>query len=88
VRLLLAAHRAGDALVRIEQARFLLDLAALLNDFDLSARLVLDRLADERTELTFLISQRVLSGSPSRRTETLTTARRLPFSISPSQVPR
>ena len=42
----------------------------------------------KRIELTFLISQRVPSGSPGRRTETLTSARRLPFSMSPSQVPR
>ena len=39
-------------------------------------------------EFMFLISQRVPSGPPGLRTETLTSARRLPFSMSPSQVPR
>ncbi len=39
-------------------------------------------------EFMFLISQRVPSASPGLRTETLTSARRLPFSMSPSQVPR
>ncbi len=35
----------------------------------------------------YQISQRVLSGSPGRRTETLTSARRLPFSMSASDEP-
>jgi hypothetical protein len=42
----------------------------------------------KRYELTFLISQRVPGGPPGLRTETLTSARRLPFSMSPSHVPR
>ena len=42
----------------------------------------------KRIELTFLISQRVPSLPPGLRTETFTSARRLPFSMSPSQVPR
>ncbi len=42
----------------------------------------------KRIELTFLISQRVPSGSPGRRTETLTSARSEPCSMLPSQVPR
>ncbi len=42
----------------------------------------------KRIEFMFLISQRVPSGPPGLRTETLTSARRLPFSMSPSQVPR
>jgi hypothetical protein len=47
VRLLLGAHGAGFTPVRIEQPCLLLDLAAVLQDFDLPPRLVLDRLADE-----------------------------------------
>ena len=39
-------------------------------------------------EFMFLISQRVPSGAPGLRTETLTSARNDPFSMSPSQVPR
>ena len=50
-------------------------------------------------ELTFLISQRVprwlksplslnFSYCPARHTDTFTSARMLPFSMSPSQVPR
>jgi len=39
-------------------------------------------------EFMFLISQRVPSGAPGLRTDTLTSARKLPFSMSPSQVPR
>jgi hypothetical protein len=42
----------------------------------------------KRIELTFLISQRVPSGAPGFRTETLMSARKLPSSILPSQVPR
>ncbi len=47
VRLLLVAHGASLAFVRIEQARLLIDPAALLQDLDLPPRLVIDRLADE-----------------------------------------
>src|SRR5690606_25594445 len=47
VRLLLAPHRAGFAAGCVEQARLLIDRAAVLEDLDLPARLVLDRLADE-----------------------------------------
>jgi hypothetical protein len=44
VRVFLRAHRARLALVGIEQARLLIDLAAALENFDLAARFVLDRL--------------------------------------------
>ena len=88
VRLLLGAHRARLARHWIEQPRLLLDRAAVLEDLDLAARLVSIAWPMKRIELTFLISQRVPSGSPGRRTDTLTSARRLPFSMSPSQVPR
>ena len=47
VRLLLGAHRARLAALRIEQAGLLLDGAARLEQLDLAARLVLDRAADE-----------------------------------------
>ena len=42
----------------------------------------------KRMELRFLISQRVPNGAPGLCTETFTSARRWPFSMSPSQVPR
>jgi hypothetical protein len=42
----------------------------------------------KRTELTFLISQRVRNGSPAFRTDTFTSARIEPSSMFPSQVPR
>src|SRR3954447_827886 len=41
----------------------------------------------KRTEFTFLISQRVPSGSPGRRTDTLPSAPRVAFPLSPAQVP-
>src|SRR5271170_3484022 len=47
MRFLLGAHRARLAARRIEQPRLLVDLAAVLDDRDLAARLDLDRLADE-----------------------------------------
>ncbi len=47
MRLFLRAHRARLALVGIVEPRLLVDGAALLEDFDLAPRLVLDRLADE-----------------------------------------
>ena len=47
MRLFLRPHRAGLTLVRIEQPGLLVDRAALLDDVDLPARLVSDRLADE-----------------------------------------
>ena len=46
VGLFLRAHRPGLAPARIEQARLLQDLAAVLEDLDLPSRLVLDRLLD------------------------------------------
>jgi hypothetical protein len=89
VRLFLGAHRAGLALAGIEQAGFLIDLAAVLDDADLAARLVLDRLADEADGVDVLdLAARAEAASPGLRTETLTSARRLPFSMLPSQVPR
>src|SRR5258706_12634135 len=47
MRLFLGAHRAGLALVRIEQPGFLLDGTAVFENADLAARLVFDGLADE-----------------------------------------
>ncbi len=47
VRLLLRAHRARLTGLGVEQPRLLMDDAALLQDLDLAARLVLDGLADE-----------------------------------------
>ena len=54
VRLFLRAHGAGLALAGIEQARLLIDRAAILDDADLPARLVLDRLADEADRVDVL----------------------------------
>ena len=42
----------------------------------------------KRMELTFFTSQRVRYASPGFRTETLTSARKEPSSMLPSQVPR
>ena len=47
MRFLLAAHGARLAFDRVEQPRFLIDRAAVLDDIDLATRLHLDRLADE-----------------------------------------
>ena len=47
MRLFLRAHGARLALAGVEQARLLVDLAAVLEDVDLAARLDLDRLLDE-----------------------------------------
>ena len=42
----------------------------------------------KRNEFRFLVSVRVPSGSPGRRTEILTSKRMLPWDMSPSQMPR
>jgi hypothetical protein len=54
VRLFLGAHRTGLALARIEQAGFLVDLAAILENGDLAAGFVLDGLADEADRVDVL----------------------------------
>src|SRR5947209_44752 len=54
VRLFLGAHRAGLALIGIEQPGLLLDRAAILQDADLAPRLVVDRLADEADRVDVL----------------------------------
>src|SRR5262249_51503399 len=54
VRLLLVAHGPRLALGRVEQPRLLLDRAAVLDDADLAARLVFDRLADEADRVDVL----------------------------------
>jgi hypothetical protein len=88
VRFFLGAHRAGLALLRIEQAGFLVDAAAIL---EIAIwRRASDSMAwpTKRIELTFLISQRVPNSPPGLRTDTLTSARIEPSSMLPSQVPR
>src|SRR5258708_35176686 len=47
MRFLFVAHGAGFAFGRIEQRRLLLDLAAILENVELTPGLVLDRLPDE-----------------------------------------
>src|SRR5713226_5000400 len=47
MRFLLGTHWARLALLRVVQARLLLDPAAFLQDFDLTSRLIVDRLTDE-----------------------------------------
>ena len=47
MRLFLGAHRTRLVPVGIEQPRFLVDGAAILDDFDLASRFVFDRLTDE-----------------------------------------
>ena len=54
VRFFLRAHRPRLALGGIEQTRLLVDLAAVLDDADLAARLDLDRLADEADRVDVL----------------------------------
>ena len=54
VRLFLRAHRTRLAACGIEEARLLLDLAAILDDGDLTARFRLDRLADEADRVDVL----------------------------------
>ncbi len=54
MRLFLGAHGARLAAAGIEQPRLLIDRAALLDDFDLPARLVLDRLPDEADRIDVL----------------------------------
>jgi hypothetical protein len=88
VRLFLGAHRARLALAGIEQARFLVDLAAILQDRDLAARLVFDGLADEADRVDVLDLAARAEFAARRRTETLTSARMEPSSMLPSQVPR
>ena len=72
----------------IEQARLLLDRAALLDDLDLAARLVLDRLADEADRVDVLD----LAARAERRAglahRDVDVGAQQPFSMSPSQVPR
>jgi hypothetical protein len=87
VRFLLRAQRAGNALVGVEQPRF-------LDDRPPSSMRSICRFAScsiaamtKRTELTFLVSVRVPSGSPGLRTLTLTSARIEPSSILPSHEP-
>ena len=47
VRLFLGAHRAGLALIRIEQPGLLINAAAILENADLTPSLMFDRLTDE-----------------------------------------
>ena len=54
MRLLLVAHRAGLALAGVEQPRLLLDPAAVLENCDLPARFIFDRLADEADRIHVL----------------------------------
>src|ERR1035437_105864 len=54
VRPFLGAHGARLAAAGIEQPRLLIDRAAVLDDRDLPARLVLDRLADEADRIDVL----------------------------------
>ena len=69
--------------------RLLLDLAAGLVDLDLPRDLALDPLrATKLNEFMFFSSVRVRSSSePAGRTETLTSQRSEPFSISASEMP-
>ena len=54
VRLFLAAHRPGDAARGIEEPRLLFDRAAIFQELDLAARLVLDRLHREPDRIDVL----------------------------------
>ena len=65
VRLFLRAHRPGLALVRVVEPGLLLDRAAVLEDGDLAAGLVLDRLRDEahRVHVLDLAARAELGGA-------------------------
>src|SRR5256886_7222143 len=54
VRFLFVAHGARLALVRIEQTRLLLNFTPVLQNFDLTPRLVFDRLTDETDRVDVL----------------------------------
>lgn len=54
LRIFLAAHRARLALVRIVEARFLHHFAAVLDQFDLAAHFVVDRLFEEAERVQVL----------------------------------
>jgi hypothetical protein len=54
VRVFLGAHRARLAALRIEEARLLDDLAAILDELDLPAHLELDRLLEEAERVEVL----------------------------------
>ena len=54
VRLFLGPHRAGLAQLRVEQPRLLVDRAAILQNVDLAARLVFDRLAGKAHRIDVL----------------------------------
>src|ERR1700722_18787257 len=54
MRFCLGPHRPRLAFVRIEQAGFLLDGAAVLNDLYLTARFVLDSLTDKSDRIDVL----------------------------------
>ncbi len=54
VRVLFRTHRAGRAGIGIKQPRFLHDLATILDQIDLAADLVLDRLHDEAHRIDVL----------------------------------
>ena len=54
MRFFLGTHRPGFVPVGIVKAGFLLDLAAVLEDFDLAPRFVLDRLTDETDRVHIL----------------------------------
>jgi hypothetical protein len=86
VRFFLGAHRARLAAFGIEQAGFLVDRAAILDDVDLAAGFVIDGLSDEADRVDVLDLAARANSSPGLRTETLTSARRLPLSMSPSHV--
>ena len=76
MRLLLGAHRAGLALAGIEQPGLLVDLAAVLENLDLPARLVLDGLLDEPVGVDVLdLAARAQVAEVAGRAELLIRAR-------------
>jgi hypothetical protein len=88
MRLFLGAHRARLAFVGIEQPRpwSIVPPSSMISIWRRASALTASPM--KRIELTFLISQRVPSGAPGFLTDTFTSARSDPFSMSPSQVPR
>ena len=89
VGLFLAPHGVCDALVDVEEPRFLDDFAAAADDSACLSISYSRALSMDLKELRFFSSARVpSSSSPFRRTDTFASHRKLPSSMFPSQISR
>ena len=88
LRVFLAAHRPRLVSIRIVQARFLHNRAAVFDQRDLTAHFEVDRLLHEAEAVEVLdFAARAELVAPERRTETLASQRKLPSCMLPSQMP-